>query len=138
MSIVHYFTKISGKISQNFPIYCILHRGTMTGLDTSWNTDNRVVHLKDVLRYLITKRRRVHHMPARSLYRLLGRRLSIQKRRMMRSDISIPIILVIDWETRRPTVVLDGNHRLAKAAVMKTDIPFRILYSDEYDMLFGI
>ena len=109
----------------------------MAGLDTSWKTGSRVIHLEDVFRYLRVKRRRVHRMPARSLYKMLGRRLNIQKRRMLRADISAPIILVVDRETRRPEVVLDGNHRLAKAVAMKRDIPFRILYSDEYDMLFG-
>ena len=109
----------------------------MAGLDTSWKTGNRVVHLEDVFRYLNARRRRVHRLPARSLYKMLGRRLHIQKRRMRRADISVPIILVVDRETRRPEVVLDGNHRLAKAVTMKRDIPFRVLYSDEYDMLFG-
>ena len=109
----------------------------MAGLDTSWKTGNRVVHLEDVFRYLNARRRRVHRMPARSLYKMLGRRLHIQKRRMRRADISVPIILVVDRETRRPVVVLDGNHRLAKAVTMKRDIPFLALYSDEYDMLFG-
>jgi hypothetical protein len=109
----------------------------MAGLDTSWETGDRVIHLEDVFRYLNVRRRRVHRMPARSLYKILGRRLRIQKRRMRRADISVPIILVVDRATRRPEVVLDGNHRLAKAVTMKRDIPFRILYSDEYDMLFG-
>ena len=40
-------------------------------------------------------------------------------------------------ENRRPVVVLDGNHRLAKAVTMRSDIPFRVLYSDEYDMTPG-
>jgi hypothetical protein len=109
----------------------------MAGLDTSWKTGDRVIHLEDVFRYLNRRKRKVHRMPARSLYKLLGRRLRIQKRRMRRADISVPIILVVDRETRRPVVVLDGNHRLAKAVTMRSDIPFRILYSDEYDMLFG-
>ena len=109
----------------------------MAGLDTSWETGDRSIHLEDVLRYLNVRRRRVRRMPARSLYRLLGRRLRIQKRRMRRADISVPIILVVDRATRRPEVVLDGNHRLAKAVTMRSDIPFRILYSDEYDMMFG-
>lgn len=76
-------------------------------------------------------------MPARSLYKLLGRRLHTKKGRMRRADISVPIILVVDRATLRPEVVLDGNHRLAKAVTMKRDIPFRILYSDEYEMMFG-
>ena len=109
----------------------------MAGLDTSWEIGDRAIHLKDVFRYLNVRRRRVHRMPARSLYKMLERRLHIQKRRMRRADISVPIILVVDRETRRPVVVLDGNHRLVKAATMKRNIPFRILYSDEYDLLFG-
>lgn len=109
----------------------------MAGLDTSWKTGKQVIHLEDIFQYLNMKRRRVHQMPARSLYKILGRRLNIHKRRMRHADISVPIILVVDRETRQPLVVLDGNHRLAKAAKMKRDIPFHILYSDEYNMLFG-
>ncbi len=109
----------------------------MAGLNTTWKMDDRDVHLGDIIRYLNQRRRRVYHIPARSLYKMLRRRLETGRKRMMRSDISVPIILVVDRETRRPTVVLDGNHRLAKAAKMRAGIPFRILYSDEYDMLFG-
>jgi len=109
----------------------------MAGLDTSWNTGDSVIQLEDVIRYLNRRKRRVHRMPARSLYKLLGRRLHTKKGRMRRADISVPIILVVDRATLRPEVVLDGNHRLAKAVTMKRDIPFRILYSDEYEMMFG-
>ena len=109
----------------------------MAGLDTSWNIGDRVIHLEDVSRYLDLRKRRVHQVSSRSLYKLLGRRLSIQKGRMRRVDISVPIILVVDRVTFRPDVVLDGNHRLAKAVVTNSDIPFRVLYSDEYDMMFG-
>ena len=109
----------------------------MAGYDTTWEMGDRVIHLKDVIRYLGKRRRKVYRMPAQSLYKMLDRRLDVSKKRMMRADISVPIILVVDRKTRRPTVVLDGNHRLAKAVTMGVDIPFRVLYSDEYDMLFG-
>ena len=109
----------------------------MAGYDTTWEVGDRVIHLKDVIRYLGRRRRKVYHMPAQSLYKMLDRRLDVSKKRMMRADISAPIILVVDRETRRPTVVLDGNHRLAKAVSMRSDISFRVLYSDEYDKLFG-
>lgn len=109
----------------------------MAGLDTSWETGDRVIHLEDVFRYLNARGRRVHQMSARVLYKLLGRRLHTQKGRMRRADVSVPIILVVDREIRRPVVVLDGNHRLAKAVRLGVDISFRVLYSDEYDMLFG-
>lgn len=109
----------------------------MAGLNTSWSTGDTVIQLEDVTRYLNRRKRRVHQMPARSLYKLLGRRLRIEKRRLRRADISVPIILVVDRSTRRPVVVLDGNHRLAKAVRLGVDIPFRVLYSDEYDLLFG-
>ncbi len=108
----------------------------MAGYDTTWKMGDRVIRLGDVIRYLDRRERRVYRMPAQSLYKMLDRRLKTGRKRMMRADISVPIILVVDRETRRPTVVLDGNHRLTKAATMKRDIPFRVLYSDEYDMLF--
>ena len=109
----------------------------MAGRNTTWDMGDRVIHLTDVNRYLSKRGRRVHRISARALAKMLVRRLETSRKRVMRVDISVPIILVVDRETRRPTVVLDGNHRLAKAAAMKRDIPFRILYSDEYDMLFG-
>ena len=109
----------------------------MAGYDTTWKMGDRVIHLGDVIRYLDRRERRVYRMPAQSLYKMLERRLKTRRKRMMRTDISVPIILVVDRVTGRPVVVLDGNHRLTKAATMKRDIPFRVLYSDEYDMLFG-
>jgi len=109
----------------------------MAGYDTTWKMGDRVIHLGDVIRYLDRRERRVYRMPAQSLYKMLGRRLKTRRKRMMRADISVPIILVVDRATRRPVVVLDGNHRLIKAVTIKSDIPFRVLYSDEYDMLFG-
>jgi len=109
----------------------------MSGFDTAWDMGDRVIHLTDVIRYLSKRRRRVHRISARALYKMLGRRLETSRKRIMRADISVPIILVIDRETRRPTVVLDGNHRLAKAVKMRRDIQFRVLYNDEYDLLFG-
>ena len=109
----------------------------MAGYDTTWKMGDRVIHLGDVIRYLDRRERRVYRMPAQSLYKMLKRRLKTRRKRMMRTDISVPIILVVDRATRRPTVVLDGNHRLVKAVTMGVDITFRVLYSDEYDMLFG-
>ena len=109
----------------------------MSGFNTSWNTSSKTIKLKDVIRFMNKKRRRVYRFSARSLYKLLGRHLHTQKSRIRRADISVPIILVVDRATRRPSVVLDGNHRLVKAASLGADIPFRVLYSDEYDMLFG-
>ena len=109
----------------------------MAGYDTTWKMGDRVIHLGDVIRYLDRRERRVYHMPAQSLYKMLKRRLKTRRKRMMRTDISVPIILVVNRATRRPTVVLAGNHRLVKAVTMGVDITFRVLYSDEYDMLFG-
>jgi hypothetical protein len=79
----------------------------------------------------------VYRMPAQSLYKMLERRLKTRRKRMMHADISVPIILVVDRVTGRPVVVLDGNHRLAKAFSLDADIHIRVLYSDERDMLFG-
>lgn len=110
----------------------------MPGYNTSWNTGNNIIQLKDVIRFLDVKRRRVHHFSARVIYKLLGRKLRVQKDRIENTDISVPIILVIDRKTRRPEVVLDGNHRLVKAVILGVDIPFRVLYGDEYDILFGL
>jgi len=110
---------------------------TMAGRNTTWNMGDRVIHLTDVIRYLNKRGRRVHRISGRALYKMLDRRLETSRKRIMRADISVPIILVVDRETRRPTVVLDGNHRLAKAVKMRRDIQFRVLYSDEHDLLFG-
>ena len=109
----------------------------MAGYDTTWKMGDRVIHLGDVIRYLDRRERRVYRMPAQSLYKMLGRRLKTRRKRMMRADISVPIILVVDRATRRPVVVLDGNHRLAKAISLNTDVMLRVLYSDERDELFG-
>jgi len=98
---------------------------------------DRVIHLTDVIRYLDRRERRVHRISARALAKMLERRLETSRNRIMRADISVPIILVVDRETRRPTVILDGNHRLAKAVKLGMNVRFRVLYSDEYDMMFG-
>jgi len=110
----------------------------MSGLDTVWKMGKRIIRLKDVIRYLNKKRRRVHYVPAQSLYLVLKRHLKTSRKRMMRANTEIPIIVIVDRQTRRPTVVLDGNHRLAKAAVLGLDIGIRIMYDDEYDSFFGI
>lgn len=110
----------------------------MSGYDTIWKMDDRVIHLKDVIRYLNEKRRRVHRVSARSLYQTIGRRLETSRKRVMRADTSVPIVVVFDRQTSRPTVVLDGNHRLVKAAVLDLDIGIRIMYDDEYSSFFNI
>ena len=109
----------------------------MAGRDTTWDMGDRVIHLTDAMRYLNKRKRRVHLISARALAKMLGRRLETSRSRIMRADISVPIILVVDRETRRPTVILDGNHRLAKAVKLGKDVRFRVLYSDEYDVMFG-
>jgi FKBP-type peptidyl-prolyl cis-trans isomerase 2 len=109
----------------------------MAGYDTTWKMADRVVHLGDIIRYLNRRRRRVYRIPAQSLYKMLRRRLETGRKRMMRTDISVPIIVEVDRVTGRPVVVLDGNHRLAKAISLNTDVHMRVLYSDERDELFG-
>lgn len=109
----------------------------MAGYDTTWKMAERVVHLGDIIRYLNRRRRRVYRIPAQSLYKMLRRRLKTGRKRMMRTDISVPIIVEVDRVTGRPVVVLDGNHRLAKAISLNTDVYMRVLYSDERDELFG-
>jgi hypothetical protein len=109
----------------------------MSGYNTTWKTGKRVIRLKDVIRYLNKKRRRVHYVSAQSLHRALNRRLKTNRNRMMSADIDVPIIVVLNRETRRPVVVLDGNHRLAKAVSLGLDIGIRIMYKDEYDSFFG-
>ncbi len=109
----------------------------MAGRDTTWDMGDRVVHLTDVIRYLKKRRRRVHRISARALAKMLGRRLETSRSRIMRADISVPIIVEVDRETGRPVVILDGNHRLAKAISLDAVIHMRVLYSDERDMLFG-
>lgn len=109
----------------------------MAGLKTTWDMGDRVISLRAVIRYLNKRKRRVHRIPARTLAKMLGRRLETSRKRVMQADISVPIILVVDRETRRPTVILDGNHRLAKAVKLDMDVRFRVLYSDEYDTMFG-
>jgi len=110
----------------------------MSGLNTTWKMGKRIIHLKDVIRYLNKKRRRVHYVPAQPLYQALKRRLETSRKRMMRANTEIPIIVVVDRQTRRPTVVLDGNHRLAKAVSLGLDIGIRIMYDDEYNSFFGV
>ena len=109
----------------------------MAGLKTTWDMGDRVISLRDVIRDLNKRQRRVHSMPARSLYKMLDRRLEISQARMQRADLSAPIIVEVDRQTRRPVVVLDGNHRLAKAVSLNTNVRMRILYTDERDELFG-
>ena len=109
----------------------------MSGLSTTWKMGDRVISLKDVIRFLDKKRRRVYRVPAHLLYRALKRRLRTSRKRMMRADITVPIIVIVDRETRRPVVVLDGNHRLVKAVETGQDIRMRIMYNDEYDKMFS-
>jgi len=109
----------------------------MAGLKTTWDMGDRVIHLTDVIRYLNKRKRQVYSIPARALAKMLGRRLETSRKRTMRADISVPIIVEVDRQTRRPVVVLDGNHRLAKAMALNTNVRMRILYSDERDKLFG-
>jgi len=77
-------------------------------------------------------------MNACSLKKMLSREITgIEPHRVQRADILAPIIVEVVRETGRPVVVLDGNHRLAKAVSLGADIHMRVLYSDERDMLFG-
>ena len=109
-----------------------------SGLNTTWNMGDRVVSLGDVTAFLDSRARPVHTMNACSLKKMLSREITgIEMHRVQRADISVPIIVEVDRVTGRPVVVLDGNHRLAKAISLGADIHMRVLYSDERDMLFG-
>ena len=110
----------------------------MSGFNTTWKIGKRVIRLKDVIRYLNKKRRRVHYVSAQSLYQALNRRLKTNRKRMMRANTEIPIIVVFSREKSLPVVVLDGNHRLAKAMALGLDIGIRIMYDDEYNSFFGV
>jgi len=107
------------------------------GLDTSWNTGDQVVTIQDVIGYLDQMGREVTTISARRLKSMLKRELRVKPNRVQQADLRYPLIVVIDRETRRPTVVLDGNHRLAKGVMLGADLGIRVLYSDEYDMIFG-
>ena len=107
------------------------------GLDTSWNTGDRVVTIQDVIGYLDQMGRPVMTISARRLKSMLKRPLRTKPDRVQQADLRYPLIVVIDRETRCPTVVLDGNHRLAKGVMLDADLGYRVLYSDEYDMIFG-
>ena len=108
------------------------------GLNTTWNMGDRVVSLQDINNFLDSRQRPVNKMPAVDLKQMLQREITgIDPRRVHGADISVPIIVLVDRVSGCPVVVLDGNHRMTKAIVMESIIPFRVLYSDEYDMLFG-
>ncbi len=109
-----------------------------SGLNTTWNMGDRVVSLEDVTAFLDNRARPVITMNACSLKKMLSREITgIEPHRVQRADISVPIITEVDRVTGCPVVVLDGNHRLAKAVSLGADIHMRVLYSDERDMLFG-
>ena len=109
-----------------------------SGLNTTWDMGDRVVHLQDVSAFLDSQSRPVITMNACSLKKMLARKITgIEPHRVQRADISVPIIVEVDRETGRPIVILDGNHRLAKAISLGADVHMRVLYSDERDMLFG-
>ena len=107
------------------------------GLDTSWNTGDQVVTIQDVIGYLDQMGRPVMTISARRLKSMLKRELRVQPDRVQLADLRYPLIVVIDRDTGCPTVVLDGNHRLAKGVMLDADLRIRVLYSDEYDMIFG-
>jgi len=110
----------------------------VSGLNTTWDMGDRIVTLADVTAFLDSRSRPVATMSARKLKESLTREITgIEPHRVHKADISVPIIVSIDRATGQPTVVLDGNHRLAQAVAMRRDIPFRVMYSDEYDKLFG-
>jgi len=109
-----------------------------SGLNTTWDMGDRVVSLRDVTAFLDSHARPVITMNACSLKKMLSREITgIEPHRVQRADILAPIIVEVVRETGRPVVVLDGNHRLAKAVSLGADIHMRVLYSDERDMLFG-
>jgi len=110
----------------------------MAGLNTKWHMSDRVVHLQDVTAFLDEQSRAVVTMCALELKKSLVREITgIDPHRVQQSDLSVPIIIEVDRATGRPVVILDGNHRLTKANMLKADVCMRILYSDERDMIFG-
>ena len=109
-----------------------------SGLNTTWDMGDRVISLGDVNAFLDSRSRPVIPVNACSLKKELAREITgIEQYRVRRADISVPIIVEMDRETGYPVVVLDGNHRLAKAIMLGADVRMRILYSDERDMIFG-
>ena len=109
-----------------------------SGLNTTWDMGDRVISLEDVTTFLDSRTRPVITMDACSLKKMLAREITgIEPHRVHRADISVPIIVEVDRASGCPVVVLDGNHRLAKAIGLGADIHMRVLYSDERDMLFG-
>lgn len=109
-----------------------------SGLNTTWDMGDRVISLGDVSAFLDSQRRPVITMNACRLKKALAREITgIDPQRVQRADISAPIIVEVDRVSGRPVVVLDGNHRLAKAIMLGADVRMRILYSDERDMIFG-
>ena len=114
------------------------HLISESGLNTTWDMGDRVIHLQDVSAFLDSQSRPVITMSACKLKKMLAREITgIEPHRVRRADIAVPIIVEVDRVSGRPVVVLDGNHRLAKAISLGADIPMRVLYSDERDMLFG-
>ena len=110
----------------------------MSGLSTVWNINGHVVHLQDVIHFLNNQNREAIIISARELKKTLSREITgIEKHRVSRADITTPIIVEVDRKSNKPVVVLDGNHRLTKAAMHNSDIHMRVLYSDERDLLFG-
>ena len=110
----------------------------MAGLNTAWHMSDRIIHLHDVTAFLDEQSREVVAMCAFELKNSLVREITgIDPHRVQQSDLSAPIIVEVDRATGRPVVVLDGNHRLAKAIMLGADVRMRILYSDERDMIFG-
>jgi len=142
--IYHLFTKISsGKFGNFFLfIYMKITRQQLkrlineAGLDTTWNTGDRVISIQDVIGYLDRRGRRVYTVSARKLKSALGRELKVKPDRVQRADIIYPLIVVFDRDTGMPTVILDGNHRLAKAVMLDAMVGIRILFRDEYDAIF--
>jgi len=109
----------------------------MSGLSTTWNIEGRIIYLQDVIYFLNNKNRKIITTPAIELKKKLSREITgIEKHRVSRADITTPIIVEVDRKSNKPVVVLDGNHRLTKAAKHNSDIKMRVLYSDERDLLF--
>ena len=110
----------------------------MAGLNTTWHMSDRIIRLQDVTAFLDEKSREVVTMCALELKKSLVREITgIDPHRVQQSNLSVPIIVEVDRATGRPVVILDGNHRLTKANMLKADVCIRILYSDERDMIFG-
>ena len=109
-----------------------------SGLNTTWDMGDRVISLQDVTAFLDSRTRPVITMSACKLKKALAREITgIEPHRVHRANIAVPIIVEVDRASGCPVVVLDGNHRLAKAISLGADIHMRVLYSDERAMLFG-